>query len=129
MAILLEPEVPPHAMWAKNLLQKPTRLFDSPEKLANFDFEVSSTYALLWNMVRWKLPPAILEDMDKFTNSDGTRAAMDGNGNMRGYYGMKLGSDYFEFHSAELAPPLGIYSQNYARFSYNEKNAHDYAIA
>jgi hypothetical protein len=113
-------------MWAKNLLRTPTRLFESPEGLVNFDFQVSSTYALLWNMMRSKLPPAILADMDKFTKSDGTRAAMDGHGTMGGYYGMELGGDYFEFHSAELAPPQGNYARNYARFTHHEKNAHDY---
>jgi hypothetical protein len=77
-------------------------------------------------MIRSKLPPAILADMDKFTKSDGTRAAMDGHGTMRGYYGMELGVDYFEFHSAELAPPQGNYARNYARFTHHEKNAHDY---
>jgi hypothetical protein len=49
---------------------------------------VSSTYALMWNMARWKLPPVILADFDKFIASDGVGAVMDGNGTMKGYYGM-----------------------------------------
>jgi hypothetical protein len=119
----------PQAMWAKNLLQSPTRLFETQEQLQRFDFQVSSTYALMWNMCRRKLPPVMLEDIDKLVNSNGCRAVMDGNGTMQGYYGMELKQNYFEFHSAELAPPQGNFAQNYSRFCHYEKNAHEYCLA
>ncbi|KAA8892791.1 hypothetical protein FN846DRAFT_1009128 [Sphaerosporella brunnea] len=119
----------PSVVWAKNLLQSPTRLFESPQELESFDFQVSSTYALMWNMARSKLPPEILADIDKFVDGEGVRAVMDGNGTMKGYYGLKLKEEYYEFHSAELAHPQGNYARNYSRFCHHEKNAHDYCLA
>jgi hypothetical protein len=119
----------PRAMWAKNLLRSPTRLFETPQELESFDFQVSSTYALMWNMACSKLPPEILADIDKFVDSKGVRAVMDGNGTMKGHYGLKLEEGYYEFHSAKLAPPQGNYARNYSRFCHHEKNAHDYCLA
>ncbi|KAI5817839.1 hypothetical protein BZA77DRAFT_308612 [Pyronema omphalodes] len=116
----------PCVMWAKNLLRSSTKEFESPKELCDFDFRVSSTYALFWNMMRSQLPPAILSDMHTFSGKDGSRAVMDGHGTMGGYYGIELASGYFEFHSAELAPPQGNYAKNYARFTHHEKNAHEF---
>ncbi|KAA8905069.1 hypothetical protein FN846DRAFT_1021866 [Sphaerosporella brunnea] len=100
----------PSVVWAKNLLQSPTFLFENPQELESFDFQVSSTYALRWNMARSKLPPEILADIDKFVDSKGIWAVMDGNGTMKGYYGLKFKEGYYEFHSAELAPAQGNYA-------------------
>jgi hypothetical protein len=80
-------------------------------------------------MCRWKLPPIVLEDIDKMVDSNGVRVVMDGNGAMKGFYGIKLKNQYFEFHSAQLAPPQGNYAKNYSRFYHHEQNVHKYYLA
>ena len=42
----------PSVMWSKNLLRKPASLFDTPSDLAKFDFNCSSVFALMWNMMQ-----------------------------------------------------------------------------
>jgi hypothetical protein len=39
------------------------------------------------------------------------------------------GTQFFQFHQAELAPPQGIVSLNYARFCHREINAHKWCVA
>jgi hypothetical protein len=109
--------------WAKNLLSKKTVDFTTPEELEKFDFQTSSTYALLWQMALHRLPIDILSDYQTMASQ-----AMDANG-QRLYWGIQVREDYFEFHQAELAPPQGNYTLNYCRYCHRETNATEYCMA
>jgi hypothetical protein len=85
------------------------------------DVSESSAFALIWNMVRSRLPQEILDDFDKFTASTNIKR-MDANGLMtdeRGgnFYSIVIGEDQFDFHGAELAPPSGVFGKNYSRLA------------
>jgi hypothetical protein len=118
----------PKAMWAKNLLRQPTRLFQTPDCLNEFDFNCSSVFALLWNMMQKQLPDVVLEDIKELIAD--WNLNMDGDGKMGSYYGLPHpNGDYYEFHNCDLAPPQGNFAKNYARFCHHENNAHKYCYA
>ena len=118
----------PSIMWSKNLLRKPTALFDSPTNLREFDFNCSSVFALMWNMMQRQLPTEVLDALKDFSTK--CNMAMDAAGVMDSYYGIQDGNGvYYEFHNTELAPPQGNFAKNYARFCHNESNATNYCFA
>jgi hypothetical protein len=91
----------------------------SPEDKAAMDTTESSAFALVWNMIRSRLPQEILGDFDEFAMRTNIRR-MDGNSrmsNQRGetFYSVAIGEDTFKFHDAELAPPAGVFGKNYSR--------------
>ena len=95
----------PSIMRSKNLLRKPTTLFDSPTNLREFDFNCSSVFALMWNMQQ-QLPTEVLDDLKDFSTK--RNMAMDAAGVMDSYYGIQDGNGvYYEFYNTELAPPQG----------------------
>lgn len=76
-------------------------------------------FAFFWNMIRKQLPSEVIGDFDKYLKDTGI-ARMDANGCIsstenRGAYTVQLGSAVHEFHDAELAPPTGVFAENYAR--------------
>lgn len=118
----------PSIMWAKNLLRKPTTLFASPTDIRKFDFNCSSVFTLMWDIMQRRLPAEILIDSKdlgiKFN------MLMDAAGIMDRYYGIQDSNGiYYEFHNTELAPPQGNFAKNYARFCHNESNATEYCFA
>jgi hypothetical protein len=113
----------PSLGWARNLLPAATAEFTKPEVLEKFNFQTSSTYALLWQMALHRLPSAILADYRTMAGH-----TMDSDGQSP-YWGIELGNDYFEFHHVELAPPQGGYAINYSRHCHRETNATEYCIA
>jgi hypothetical protein len=130
----------PCLMWAKNLLASAVQEMDTPEKVHEYDFDCSSAYALLWNMIRKRLPEEILVDLKTFVEKSGDVAKF--TMNARGssvHWGMTLptGSNdanrhdtaYFQFSETELPPPQGIMASNYCRFCHHEENAHKWCVA
>jgi hypothetical protein len=139
----------PCLTWAKNLLPAAAKELSYPEKLRQYDFNCSSVYALFWNMIRRRLPEEILADLKKFVEKIGNAekpTTMNAH-QTTAFWGMPLrqpaasgsatttkdqrfnGTQFFQFHQAELAPPQGIVSLNYARFCHREKNAHKWCVA
>jgi len=101
----------------KNLLSKR----NSPEDIAAMDVAESSAFAIVWNMIRSRLPEEILADYDQFAATTGIKR-MDGNGRMadkegKTVYSVQIGGEKFDFHGAELAPPTGVFGKNYARLA------------
>ena len=84
------------------------------------DVAESSAFALVWNMIRQRLPEEVISDFDAFTSAAGIKR-MDGNGLMvdeegRSFYQVAVGeAGDFEFHDVELAPPTGVFGENYSR--------------
>ena len=101
--------------WARNLLSKKY----NSEDIEKFDHMCSSVFALFWNISRRVLHPAIIHDFEKFLSAGMVR--MDGNQKGRGLdsiYHIKFDGQEHEFHAGELAPPVGFFSVNYARYGY-----------
>ena len=100
----------PLIMWSKNLLRKPTALFDIPTNLREFDFNCSSIFALMWNMMQRQLLTEVLDDLKDFSTK--YNMAMDAAGVMDSYYEIQDGNGvYYEFHNTELAPPHGNFAK------------------
>jgi hypothetical protein len=83
------------------------------------DVNESSAFALVWNMIRSRLPDEILSDFDEFTTRTNIKR-MDADGLMtdsagQTFYSITAGGDNFVFHGAELAPPAGVFGKNYSR--------------
>ncbi|KAF8809194.1 hypothetical protein BYT27DRAFT_7284279 [Phlegmacium glaucopus] len=115
--------------WVKNLLSKK----HSPEEKVAMDVKESSAFALMWNMIRSRLPQEILDDFNKFTTSTNIRR-MDANGHMadekgQTFYSASIGEDQFDFHDAELAPPSGVFGKNYSRAIHYEHQPHHFAVS
>ncbi|KAA8895329.1 hypothetical protein FN846DRAFT_758948, partial [Sphaerosporella brunnea] len=138
----------PALMWAKNLLPAAAKELSLPEKLRQYDFNCSSVYALFWNMIRRRLPEEILADLktfvEKIENAQVEKSTTMNENRTTAYWGIPLqqsgsgtttkdkrfnGTQFFQFHQAELAPPQGIVSLNYARFCHCEINAHKWCVA
>jgi hypothetical protein len=141
----------PSIMWAQNLLGKKTiagTLGAAPAALKEFEYVSSCAFALLWNMVKSRVPEEVLIDVKNLMSSDNTPFKMD-----QGlkYWGMELPvkvrgkelsakelsakasegveKEFYEFQGADLAPPQGAFGTNYARFCHKEKNAHRWCYA
>ncbi|KAA8892671.1 hypothetical protein FN846DRAFT_788964, partial [Sphaerosporella brunnea] len=117
----------PALMWAKNLLPAAAKELSLPEMLQQYDFNYSSVYALFWNMIRRRLPEEILADLKKFVekieNAQAEKFTTMNANQTTTYWEMPLqqsaasgletttkdkrfnGTQFFQFHQAELAPP------------------------
>jgi hypothetical protein len=115
-------------MWAKNLLPRKATNLQNPTQLQAFDFDCSSSFALFWNMLQSILPTEVLAGTEKYLESLGLHMDADSNGETH-FYGIQDNSNYYEFHSANLAPRQGNYAINYAGFTHNEHNAHEYCYS
>lgn len=105
----------PSFHWARNLLSKTHDL----HCLKTFDYSCSSAFALLWNMCSSRLPPSIIDDFNTFLNTTRiTRLSnsSDFHGIQEGSYSVPIGDEVVEFKSAELAPPVGFFGMDYARY-------------
>ncbi|GLB45835.1 hypothetical protein LshimejAT787_3200060 [Lyophyllum shimeji] len=115
--------------WAKNLTGRKRDV----TAVAQMDVKCSSVFALLWQMVRSRLPKEVINDFDTFLTQLGIRR-MDGSGQMAsegssGTYSVVLGDATFDFHNVELAPPAGIFGQNYSRGIHFEYQPHLFGLA
>ncbi len=80
-------------------------------------YEAASLFALFWNMCRVTCPAVVVEDFDNFI-SDSNIYRMDVEayrGAHGGEYTVKYGEESHTFTGAEMAPPQGVFAQNYAR--------------
>lgn len=85
------------------------------------DKKFSSIFALFWQMAWSRLPQEIIDDFDIFLGAAGIRR-MDANGRLSdgsstGSYSVTAGDATFDFHAAELAPPAGVFAQNYSQWA------------
>jgi hypothetical protein len=102
--------------WVNNLKSKKHSL----DEQAKMDVAESSAFALTWNMIRHRLPKEVISNFNAFTLVAGIKR-MDGNGLMvdeegRSFYQVAVGeAGDLEFHNVELAPPMGVFSENYSR--------------
>ena len=79
------------------------------------DINESSAFALVWNMMRSRLPDEILSDFAGFTAWTNIKR-MDADGLMTDpaggtFYSISAGGEKFVFHGAELAPPAGVFGK------------------
>jgi hypothetical protein len=100
--------------WVKNLTSTHTSGAAEAKNI-----EASSVCALVWNMIRSRLPDEVVEDFDKFVSGEGlmrmdAKSAMAGEGS-KGNYTVQIGETQFNFCGAELAPPTGVFAENYSR--------------
>jgi len=107
--------------WVRNLTKK------LPDQVvADKDYQSSSAFALLWNLCRNFLPERIMGDFDVFLEhcnmvrmKSGQGAAVEfiaGEGvGTHGEYTVHIGDAEFIFKDAEMAPPSGVFGQNYSR--------------
>ena len=100
--------------WAKNLSSKKF----TQEKIHKLDFESSSVFALFWNMAKTHFPDAIIKDTTDFFTSIGA-CGMDADSGAKatkGIYGLEVDGLNIEFHGVDLAPPMGVFASNYAKW-------------
>ncbi|RDB30477.1 hypothetical protein Hypma_007129 [Hypsizygus marmoreus] len=115
--------------WVKNLLSNA----HSDDALAEINDDDSSVFAFAWQQLRSLLPMPVIDDFDLYLN--GTKIKrMDANGHLpssksQRSYSVKIGDNEFDFHHAELAPPTGVFGQNYSRPIHYETQPHKYAAS
>ncbi|EDR13077.1 uncharacterized protein LACBIDRAFT_308518 [Laccaria bicolor S238N-H82] len=108
--------------------------------VADKDYKSSSAFALLWNLCRDFLPEKIMEDFDVFLDhcnmvrmKSGQGAASEfiaGEGvGTHGEYMVCVGDAKFIFQDAEMAPPSGVFGQNYSSSTHVEYQPHMYTLA
>lgn len=121
----------PQFDWVRNLLRKP----HNPALVAKSDVKCSSVFAFAWQLMRARLPEEIISDFDNYLQATGLKR-MDGNGQMGaehgrrwGTYSIAAGQNCFDFHNVELAPPTGVFGQNYSRAIHKEKQPHTWAAS
>ena len=112
--------------WVRNL----TTVIHESHVIDDLDYEVSSVFALFWNMLKKKAPEVVIQDITKFLrdeqitqmnpcglntlppSSSSTASLPDSSW---GIYTMKLGSHDAITVKADLAPPAGVFATNYCR--------------
>lgn len=103
----------PQFHWAQNLLRKMT-----DEAALDFRKEQSSAFALIWNILRKRLPAEIQKEWVGWLKA-GEFPAMNpewaDHSDNKGKYTIQVAGKAISFHKAELAPPTGVMAQNYAR--------------
>jgi hypothetical protein len=111
--------------WARNLKRK---MADKDARSQRY--RSSSLFALLWNMIRTRLPEEILADFDKYLH-DNSLLRMDGGSKGKSEIRFTVGAGEWEldFFDLELAPPSGAIGKNYARRVHSEKSPIRYAIS
>jgi hypothetical protein len=110
--------------WVKNLLSTT----HTPEAIQAKNVKSSSVCALVWNMMRSRVPDEVLEDFDRFMSEEGlmrmdAKSAMAREGG-RGGYTIQIGDTQFDFDRAELAPPTGVFAENYSRLAFLLPTSH-----
>ncbi|KAJ3559157.1 hypothetical protein NP233_g11335 [Leucocoprinus birnbaumii] len=117
----------PQFYWTRNLIRK-----ISEGAAAAFRQDQSFVFALFWNLLLKRLP---LEIMDEWKGwiAEEMLPAMNpqwkDHSDNRGLYEIEVLAEKVVFHDAELAPPTGIMSQNYARPGHYERQPHKYAAS
>ncbi|KAF7770914.1 hypothetical protein Agabi119p4_6888 [Agaricus bisporus var. burnettii] len=121
----------PSLGWVRNI--------ERQKKNINFhqevNYDASSSFAVLWSLVRALLPNVILHDFETFIANLGPDLRMDGNHTMdasllgRGSYHIQMQDANFKFQNAELAPPCGVVAENYCRYIHFEKQPHTWAVS
>jgi len=104
----------PQFDWVKNLLSHNL----TEEYKTRLDYESSSVFAVFWNMLRNRVPSAIIDDTTNFFNSIGIYR-MDAGKRLpstKGTYMLEIDDTPIEFHGVELAPPTGVFGVNYSRY-------------
>ncbi|RDB28016.1 hypothetical protein Hypma_002267 [Hypsizygus marmoreus] len=115
--------------WVKNLLSNA----HSDNTLAEINNDDSSVFAFAWQQLRSLLPTPIIDDFDVYLNNTKIKR-MDANGHLpssqsQRSYSVKILDNEFDFHHAELAPPTGVFGQNYSRPIHFETQPHKYAAS
>ncbi len=104
----------PQFHWVRNLLRKM-----SDDDALDFRWEQSSAFALIWNILRKRLPPEIQKEWIGWLKN-GKFPAMNpewaDHADNRGSYSICVKGETIKFNNAELAPPTGVMAQNYARY-------------
>lgn len=114
--------------WVKNLLSQ--KLRKQPEKVETHNIAISSMFAIFWQLLLHRAPPEITDDFHEFMMREEI-VRMDAGGAMvekspgedatwltpkpRGFYNVEYKGEKCTFNGAELAPPCGVMSENYAR--------------
>ncbi|KAF8836612.1 hypothetical protein BDN67DRAFT_983812 [Paxillus ammoniavirescens] len=123
----------PSSIGQKNLLTKKL----PPSTASALDSDTTSVCALFWNLARSRLPDEILDDFDRWFKSSGI-VRMGGDPKLQemkptGEYSIGLGSglpgERVNFQGVELAPPAGVFAQNYCRAGHSEHQPHKYGLA
>lgn len=114
-----KPRIDPHKPRHRSSSWTMPPAFKIDPKIVNY--RCSAAFALFWNLALTILPDEVIESFDRFLHDlcpprmDAAGAiAQDENG--YGTYTVALPNHEFTFHSAELAPPSGICTENYARY-------------
>ncbi|RDB20488.1 hypothetical protein Hypma_012446 [Hypsizygus marmoreus] len=115
--------------WVKNLLSET----HPDDVVAEIDKNDSSVFAFAWQQLRALLPSPIIDNFDLYLNDTKIRR-MDAHGQLpstqsQGSYSVKIRNNDFTFHNAELAPPTGVFGQNYSRPIHFETQPHKYAAS
>ncbi|KJA21474.1 hypothetical protein HYPSUDRAFT_140663, partial [Hypholoma sublateritium FD-334 SS-4] len=113
----------PHFDWAHNITK---HLTEAVIKASNI--EVSSLFALTWQMVRKILPPEVVVNFDRFASESGT-PWMNGNCQLpEGTYQVVIDGKMIHFTDIELAPPGVVIGEKYLCPSHYEVQPHQFAI-
>lgn len=107
----------PSLGWVRNI--------EREKKNVNFhqevNYDASSSFAILWSLVRSLLPETIIRDFELFIETLGPDLRMDGDQTMgassagQGCYCIQIEDAEFKFYNSELAPPCGVVAKNYCR--------------
>lgn len=86
--------------------------------------EVSSVFAMCWNLARQKFPSPIIEDFEKFLTIVNP-PRMQYNMSVPGF-SLSIDGHTHQFHQQPFAPPSGQTTSNYARYIHTESNGTRY---
>ncbi|TFY51121.1 hypothetical protein EVJ58_g10728 [Rhodofomes roseus] len=120
----------PYFDWSRNVRSKK----HTAEFLQNYNMTVSSAFALMWNMMRARLPKELLADLDEYLAVNNL-CRMDGNRTMKasadgcGEYFVEKGDTVITFAHEKLAPPGAVMGANYARAIHSEAQPHKFAYS
>ncbi|KAJ3980303.1 hypothetical protein F5890DRAFT_1419882 [Lentinula detonsa] len=115
--------------WARNFLN-PSRHPQSEQEAMRY--EAASVFAMFWNMVQKVCPSAVIDD--RFMEQTGL-ISMDPkefSGQGGSEYTVNYEGSNITFKGVDMAPPSGVFAQNYARLSrpvHSEKQPHKYALS
>ncbi|KAF8351718.1 hypothetical protein F5887DRAFT_874065 [Amanita rubescens] len=113
--------------WVRNLPKK-----TDPDLRDDMNRDISSAFALFWNLCRFWLPDTIIADFDQFmqdTNIFPMNSNPSALGMLDGKYTILVDDTEFEFTDARLAPPAGNVSKNYARAIHRDPQPHKYGVS
>lgn len=87
----------------------------------DLDKKTSHSFALLWMLIRRRLPEVLSDDLVTWLAQSGiyrmNKEVVRGlrEQNSVGEIELEIGNNSFNFHWAELAPPSGVMTANYSR--------------